>query len=275
MLRTTAEQTLAQALSLGPRELVSLVGAGGKTTALRLLAGELTAAGGTVLATTTTALRLRELEGLGRMVMAEEDEELEARLTQALARGRTAAAARGPLPGGKVRGLTPDAVDELWRRRLADRVLVEADGSAGRPLKAFAAHEPQLPADTSVVAQLAGLSALGRPLRGESIHRAALLAAALGVAAGSEVTPAVFAAALRLQLRRLRELAPRARIVTVLNQSDACAAADALEVARLLLEPGEADAGDARRAGEPGVTDAVVLACLREGRLDRVLNGAA
>ncbi len=61
---------------------------------------------------------------------------------------------------------------------LADYVLVEADGSRGRSLKAFGPDEPQVPSVTTTIVQVAGADVLGQPLREEYVHRAAPLAAA-------------------------------------------------------------------------------------------------
>ncbi|WP_270402088.1 selenium cofactor biosynthesis protein YqeC [Megasphaera elsdenii] len=47
----------------------------------------------------------------------------------------------------------------------ADVVLVEGDGSRRLPLKVMGPHEPVIPANTCEVHCLAGLSALGRPVR--------------------------------------------------------------------------------------------------------------
>ncbi|MCZ7671710.1 MAG: selenium cofactor biosynthesis protein YqeC [Chloroflexi bacterium] len=51
-----------------------------------------------------------------------------------------------------------------------DFVLVEADGSRMRPIKAPAEHEPVIPPDATVVAPVVGLDALERPLS-EIAHR--------------------------------------------------------------------------------------------------------
>jgi len=50
-------------------------------------------------------------------------------------------------------------------------VLVEADGAAGRPLKAWAAWEPVIPGQTCLLVVMAGASGLGRPLTPAWVHR--------------------------------------------------------------------------------------------------------
>jgi len=266
-------RTLFEALALGQREMIALVGAGGKTTALLLLARELVALGRRVIVTTTTAMRECELDGLGPVVMERDATALTARLRDVLARGPIAAAARGPAPDGKVAGLDLEAADALWRADLSDHVLVEADGSRGRPFKAFAPHEPQLPASTTTIIQMAGLDALGRPLDDDVVHRAELLADTLQLPLGATVTPRVFADGLALQIERLRAADGRVRIVTVLNKIDACT--DQGEAMALARELAVASAGRGRvsEAMKRLSPDAVVLASLRDGSFVRVQSG--
>lgn len=71
---------------------------------------------------------------------------------------------------------------------LADFVLVEADGSKGRPLKAHEPQEPVLPKHTNQVIAVLGLSGLGQRIF-EAAHRPALYAQLAGAAVDSPVTP--------------------------------------------------------------------------------------
>jgi probable selenium-dependent hydroxylase accessory protein YqeC len=235
------------------------VGAGGKTTALSLLARELGAAGGRVVATTTTAMLLRELAAVGPVVMDVEDEALTVRLREALAHGGTVAAARGPGGAGKVVGLPPAVVDALWAAGVADHLLVEADGSRGLPFKAFGPHEPQVPAASTIVVQVAGLDVIGRPLTGEFVHRAETLSAELDLPLGSEVTSRVFVDGLRAQRQRLRARCRAPRIVVLLSQNDAA------------VDEGQAASVAGELLGSGSDREVVVLARLREGRAARLV----
>jgi probable selenium-dependent hydroxylase accessory protein YqeC len=253
-VRLAGQDTLAAALELGPRELVALVGGGGKTGALQRLVQELAAAGGVVVATTTTAMFLRELAAAGPVVFGPAAE-LVAGPSWPPPPGRPAALALRTGTGGKVVGLPSADVDDVWAGDVLDYLIVEADGSRGRPLKAFAGHEPQLPASVTTIVQVAGVDACGSALDEEHVHRAGVLAGALGLAPGSEVTPDVMAAALTLQIGRLRELS-MARIVTLLNKADRPTDEQtALAVAQRL---------HGRTVGGP---DRIVVSSLRERRV--------
>lgn len=62
---------------------------------------------------------------------------------------------------------------------LADYVLAEADGAAGRPLKAHAPHEPVIPPEANQTVLVIGASGFGRPIA-EAAHRPALYARLAG-----------------------------------------------------------------------------------------------
>ena len=64
--------------------------------------------------------------------------------------------------------------------READHVIVEADGAAGRPLKAHRPWEPVIPACTDLTVCLAGASGLGRPVS-EACHCPDLFASLAGI----------------------------------------------------------------------------------------------
>lgn len=254
---------MAGALTLGKREVVALVGAGGKTSALRLLAAELEAAGGSVIATTTTAMYAWELADVGPLIMEADAERMSGKLEEMLTVRRAVSAAAGRGLGGKVAGLSVAAVDSLWAAGLADYVLVEADGSRGLPFKAFGPAEPVVPAVTSTVIQVAGLEVIGRSLTEEHVHRAERMAEALGIPLGSEVTLRVFADGLWLQLSTLLAKHAGLRIVTLLNGTESPLAESlGLTVAGDLLE-------------RNGGASMVVLASLRERRTACVRASAA
>lgn len=166
--------------------MVSLVGAGGKTSLMFALALEAAQRWGPerVLVTTTTRIyepSPRDLPPLGRPAARFPDRPtLGTFLTGSLAHA-AAAAGRGALlvlgtqllPAAstkgasrgserrKVEGVPPEWVDQLGRSLPGLLVLVEADGAAGHPLKAPAEHEPVLPGSTSLVLAVAGIDAVG------------------------------------------------------------------------------------------------------------------
>jgi probable selenium-dependent hydroxylase accessory protein YqeC len=75
------------------------------------------------------------------------------------------------LESGKVQGIDPSLADELYEDKGVDYLIVEADGSAGRPVKAPAEHEPVIPDSATRVVGMLGLEALGRELSPEIVFR--------------------------------------------------------------------------------------------------------
>ena len=72
--------------------------------------------------------------------------------------------------------------------RLADYVLVEADGSRRLPLKAHAPHEPVIPPEAKRVLCVVGARGFGRPIQ-EAVHRPEVFCALTGTQPGDTASP--------------------------------------------------------------------------------------
>jgi probable selenium-dependent hydroxylase accessory protein YqeC len=166
-------------------------------------------------------------------------------------------------------GVDPATVDELWSAGTADSIIVEADGSRGRSLKTFAAHEPRLPSATTTAVLVAGLDVVGEPLTDVHVHRADAFAATLGCVPGSELTPSVVADALRDQTAAVRRLSA-SRVVVLLNKldvRDGDTVARRIAAALMPRTDGNDGAEDADRRDTP---DGLVVASLAERRYNAV-----
>lgn len=153
-----------------PREaghVVSAFGGGGKTALLSAMAAVFRGEGVPAAVTTTTRSEPLDWPGLEPLELAE--------LTRGPAHpagdGRTIPFVRDGLHGdGKWRGLAPEAADGLEAQLPGRVLLVEADGSAGLPVKLHEDGEPVWPARTSLAVAVMGLAAVGRPAA-EVLHR--------------------------------------------------------------------------------------------------------
>lgn len=147
-------------------KFVSIVGAGGKTTALRTLARAL--APRRILVTTTTHMFPIQPPDCRASLIDPAPDELLQQLTLpgAVCAGRQA-------EGGKLCALSPDLLTQA--AAAADIVLCEADGAHRLPLKLHRADEPMLAPQTDLCVIIAGLSALGQPVQ-DVVHRYALCA---------------------------------------------------------------------------------------------------
>lgn len=196
-----------------PPGITALIGSGGKSTLLSLLARELSAAGERVLCATTT--HMFPPEG---MSLASSPAAAEALLSKG---GPVCIGARAET--GK---LGPPPEDLAVYQRLCDHLLVEADGSRRLPLKAHAPHEPVIPAGTARTVLVVGASGLYRPVW-EAVHRPEIFCTLADCAMEDPATPERVARV--IQKEGLGDL-------VLVNQADAAREA-AEELAALVGKP--------------------------------------
>ena len=175
---------MAKLLDIHPG-VTAVIGGGGKTTLLRTLGEELAEESRVLLCTTTKIFPFHDLP------CAMTAEEL-----NSLRRELRLMCAGTPVPGTEKLTAPPVPMAELaaW----FDYVLVEADGSAQRPFKAHASHEPVIPAEASQVICVVGASGFGKPIR-EATHRPELYAQLAGVSVEDPVAPETEAAVLQAE----------------------------------------------------------------------------
>ena len=208
---------LLQSLRLSPAPALAFVGAGGKTTALFRLARDFSAP---VLVTTTTHLSVEQAQLGDRHILIESPSQIKSLSAHPL-QGITVYTAP-PDASGRLGGLSGESLDRLLR--LADSMgaplLVEADGSRQLPVKAPAAHEPVIPAFADTVVVVAGLSALGKPLSAQTVHRPQEFAGISGVSPGEAIHPAALSRVLLHPQGSLKGIPPGVRRILLLNQAD-------------------------------------------------------
>ncbi|WOO37632.1 selenium cofactor biosynthesis protein YqeC [Anaerocolumna sp. AGMB13020] len=134
---------------------ISIVGGGGKTSTIFTLAYELAGQGKKVLITTTTAMYNPagidnpNIFVLGDHVTAE----------------------------GKLKGISKEEAARIHTGNQYAYILVEADGSKGRPIKAPAEHEPVIPDTTDIMIGVIGMDAFGKKVTEVNVHRPEILCA--------------------------------------------------------------------------------------------------
>lgn len=237
-------QPIDEILFREPRGVLSLTGSGGKTSLMFHLARLLVRSGATVLTTTTTKIFLPTADQSETVLI---DADPAAILTASCchaARHVTAAAALQP-GTGKLLGFAPREIEIFAASGLFDWVLVEADGSARRPLKAPAVHEPVIPPNTTVLVAVAGLEVLGHPLSEKLVFRSELAGGLMELATGETITGAALVRLFAHPLGSFKGAPPAARRFIFLNKADdpqrkAQAAAIAEELGRLTPSIAEA-----------------------------------
>jgi probable selenium-dependent hydroxylase accessory protein YqeC len=180
--------SLTEALAIGAREHVALVGAGGKTTLMFALASELRQKGERLITCTTTKVWHEQALQAPSVVFAGTDYSWAEKLKAGLATGGHVFLGRSLIGSRKVDGIAPSLADKLFQELGINYLLVEADGSAGRPVKAPAPHEPVVPKSVTEVVAVLGLEAIGRKLEPEIVFRPDLVANVTGLCLGEELS---------------------------------------------------------------------------------------
>jgi molybdenum cofactor cytidylyltransferase len=218
---------LSDALRLMTTPRLAFSGAGGKTTALfRLgretldLAVQHAASPHTVFLAASTHMAVEQLSLADRQIIMAENEAI------------------GPPPGGwpaglllftgpigsdrRTSGLSTAQMDGLFACAEETQIplLVEADGSRQRPLKAPASYEPVIPAWIETVVVLAGLSGLGHPLTAEWVHRPERFSELAGIPLGQNIPVEALVRVLSHPAGGLQGIPAGARRVVLLNQAD-------------------------------------------------------
>ena len=155
--------------------ITSITGSGGKTTLMYVLAEELMTESSVILCTSTHIIIPKQYE----LVTGGEEELAEALLKQRAVCVGTAA------QNGKI---TASQIPFERLGKMADYVLVEADGAKGLPLKAHASYEPVIPKLSRRVIEVVGVDGLGGIVK-EVCHRPDIWAELAGTDTGSIVTP--------------------------------------------------------------------------------------
>ena len=218
---------LNEAIRLSDTACLALTGAGGKTTALFQLARSLSSGPGAsksgtvekpVIVAATTHLHIDQVHLADSHWILREPADLAA-LEKNL---QGVMLVTGPLSADRTTGLNDHLVSLLHAVCISHSLplLIEADGSHRRPLKAPAEHEPPIPPFVETVMVVAGLSGLGRPLTAEFIHRPEIFSRLSGLALGETVTEEALLRVLTHPDGGLKNIPAHAQRLVLLNQAD-------------------------------------------------------
>ena len=210
---------LSRALRLSPQldinrgSIIAFVGAGGKTTAIFQLARELSPP---VLVTTTTHLGAWQIPLADHHIITQNI----SKLYEHEFRGVTLIV--DSIQGDRAVGMKEDILYWLYAYTQSHNVtlLIEADGSRQKALKAPNEHEPVIPEFTEVVVVVAGFGGLGKPLNEENVHRPQLFSTLSGLLLNELITSDALVRVLTHRNGGLKNIPPQARRIVLLNQTD-------------------------------------------------------
>jgi len=208
------EMQLIHALRIPSGSCIAFVGAGGKTTALFQIARQYS---GPVIVTATTHFGEWQTPLADQHIIASSPQDLEGLQFN----GVTLVTG----PSGQDRrteGVSQGVL--FWLRAktkdLGIPLLIEADGSRQKPLKAPTAHEPAIPDFADHVIVLAGLSGLGKALTDETVHRPEIFASLSGLRIKDAITSEALLRVLLHPNGGLKNITPGTRRLVLLTQAD-------------------------------------------------------
>jgi molybdenum cofactor cytidylyltransferase len=207
--------SIDRALRADSHPCIAFIGAGGKTTAMFQLARSLPPP---VIVTATSHLGTWQVDQADQHIVTDSPgplEELEHGLQGVIL-------VTGELEGDRTRPVNEEL--PAWLHEFCGYhsipLLIEADGSRQKSLKAWAAHEPAIPAFADLVVQVAGLSSLGKPLQEQDVHRVEIFSRLSGLHPGDTITAEAITRVLSHPEGGLKNIPSSARRVVVLNQAD-------------------------------------------------------
>lgn len=217
---TQIANSLKEAFSIRKGEVISLVGAGGKSSLMQALADELAATGGTVITTTTTKIFDWQAPSPHLIVEADEDKML-GLLLEALGKYRHVTLAKDRLlQSGKLDGISPQLVKRLVDLEKIDYIIIEADGAARKPIKAPNATEPVMPPNTTLVIAIVGIDALNKELNSENAFRPEIISGLTGLLMNEKITTDTIVTLLTRSQGITKGSPPQARIIPFINKVD-------------------------------------------------------
>jgi probable selenium-dependent hydroxylase accessory protein YqeC len=225
--------TLREAFNIHQGEVISLVGAGGKTTVMSALANELVNENTRIISTTTT--KIYEQQACGDIIIVEKDRgKMLSDLPRMLVEHQHITLASEKLPTeGKLKGISPDTIVGIAEMEKADYIIIEADGAAMKPIKAPNAAEPVIPQNTTLVLAVVGIDALGVTINRENVFRPEIVSRLTGLPIGGIITLDTIATLITHRNGITKGSPPDARIIPVINKMDLIAE---VEIARTLAQ---------------------------------------
>jgi len=244
---------LKKAINLLPGESLAFVGAGGKTTAMFLLAKSLNAS---VVLTTSTHMGTWQTSPVDdRRILMPGETISELKFDKGPILLITGQAGEDD----RLSGLTMDTMEEVYRLCRAQNIplLIEADGAKQLNLKAPAAYEPNLPSWIDRVVVVVGLGSLGKPLLPEFVHRPERFAELTGLKPGDLIKVEDIVSVLKSEQGGLKGIPQGAQRLLLLNQAE--------------TRVHQAQAGRIARALLP-YYDRVLIGTLKAPKLDEVIS---
>jgi probable selenium-dependent hydroxylase accessory protein YqeC len=211
---------LSESLGLKAREMISLAGAGGKTTLMFRLAKELFLKGKRVVTTTTTKILEPASGETVSLFINLDEEELKQFVHKHLNEYKHITIARERLESGKLKGVSSDLVNDFWSSNEIDYIIIEADGAAGRPVKAPREGEPVIPSSTTLVVAILGVDGVEMGVNEENVFQVERVSKLTGIPIGKKMTDEAMAILMTHPEGIFKGTPSSSRVIAFLNKVD-------------------------------------------------------
>lgn len=171
---------LSDCLEIKVNDFVSIVGSGGKTTMLFMLADELYNGKNKILATASTRIGRKQIPDDYKLLFTSR-----CALPHSFDYGKYAIF-KELSNEGKVLSLTPEELCALSKS--FQNTIIEADGSKMKYLKGWSEYEPVVPNATTKTIGVINFKQLGKPINNENVHRADIFAMDTGAEIGDIIS---------------------------------------------------------------------------------------
>jgi len=203
-------------IDVNAREVISVIGGGGKTTTIFKLASELKQLNRRILVTTTTAMYNPSPDLYDNLVLQEAGQIIE----ESIEKGNITVLGRCISAENKLLGLESSLLDTIYKQGYFDFILVEADGSKERPIKAPAAHEPVIPDSTCKTIGIIGIDSLGKIINESNVHRPEIFSKVTNSALGDIITEEIIGRLVMSEDGLFKGTPPTSKRYLLLNKAD-------------------------------------------------------
>jgi probable selenium-dependent hydroxylase accessory protein YqeC len=194
------------------------VGAGGKTSTMFRLAREFKSFRKKVLVTTTTNIAFSETSQADRLII---DSSKDITSLSSVEPGMIVCLGSSVVGDQeKLKGIEREVASKIYQEHLFDYIVVEADGSRRRPIKAPAHYEPVIPKETTRVIGVIGLDALGKPITDQYVHRPTLFCSIAGKKMGDIIDRKCLIDLVLSEDGLFKDVPPGSRKYVVFNKAD-------------------------------------------------------
>jgi probable selenium-dependent hydroxylase accessory protein YqeC len=198
--------------------IVALVGGGGKTSLMYAIARIMQERGHRVVTTTTTRIFPPTASQSPHLFLVEQDPQLSSLPEKIAQWGHVTVGRSVTRASGKLEGISDSVIHTC--ATYAEWVIVEADGAAGRPVKAPETWEPVIPAGADLVIPVAGLDCLGKPASEGLVFRLSRFLRLTGLDQGDIIGPDHLAMVLTHREGGMKGVEAGTTVVPFLNKLD-------------------------------------------------------